>query len=261
MTLHPTAIIEDGAEIGEGVKVGPFAHIGPEVRLGPNVHISSHAVVTGRTEIGEGTEIGPFCVIGTPPQHNAHRGEPTRLIIGKRNRVREHVTMHTGTMLDQGVTSIGDDCLLMVGAHIAHDCVVGNHVTFANNATLAGHCRIGDHTFLGGLSAMHQFCRVGPYAILGGGGILRGDLIPYGSAKGNTATLEGLNIIGMKRRGLSRETIHRLRSAFRSLFAASGTLKERVAATEEAFGDIDEVQTILAFLKEEAKRPLCQPGA
>lgn len=259
MTIHPTAIIEDGAQLADDVSVGPYAHVGPNVSLAQGVKIHSHGSVTGYTTIGADTEIHPFAVIGAPPQHNAYKDEPTTLVVGERNQIREHVTMHTGTVQGRGETRVGNDCLFMVGAHVAHDCIVDDHVIMANNATLGGHIHIGEYVFLGGLCAIHQFCRIGAYAFLGGGGILTTDIIPYGSAFGNHARLEGLNIIGMKRRGLKRETIHSIRSAYRMLFAEEGTLKERLEDAKGLFSDIAEVMDIIEFMSVKADRPLCLP--
>lgn len=259
MSIHPTAIIEDGASIADDVTVGAYAQVGANVKLAAGVKLHPHAVVTGHTTVGAGTEIHPFAVIGAPPQHNGYKGEPTTLIIGERNQIREHVTMHTGTVQGHSETRVGSDCLFMVGAHVAHDCTVDDYVIMANNATLGGHIHIGAYVFLGGLCAIHQFCRVGPYAFLGGGGILTTDVIPYGSAFGNHARLEGLNIVGMKRRGMSREKIHAVRSAYRMLFAEEGTLKERLDDARKLFADVEEAMTIIDFMQADADRPLCLP--
>lgn len=259
MNIHPTAIVEDGASLADDVSVGAYAHLGPNVTLKAGVKVHSHAVVTGHTEVGAQTEIHPFAVIGAPPQHNGYNGEPTTLIVGARNQIREHVTMHTGTVQGRSETRVGDDCLFMVGAHVAHDCIVDDHVIMANNATLGGHIHIGEYVFLGGLCAIHQFCRVGAFAFLGGGGILTTDVIPYGSAFGNHARLEGLNIVGMKRRGMARETIHAIRSAYRMLFAEEGTLKERLEDATSLFAEVPEAMAIIEFMKASADRPLCLP--
>jgi UDP-N-acetylglucosamine acyltransferase len=259
MSIHPTAIVEDGAQIDPSVEIGAYAHIGPNVVLKEKVKIFSHASVTGHTTVGAETEIHPFAVIGAPPQHNGYKGEPTTLIIGERNKIREHVTMHTGTVQGHGETRVGNDCLFMVGAHVAHDCTVDDRVIMANNATLGGHIHIGESVFLGGLCAIHQFCRIGAFAFLGGGGILTTDIIPYGSAFGNHARLEGLNIVGMKRRGMKRETIHAIRSAYRMLFAEEGTLKERLEDATSLFSEVPEAMTIINFMKADADRPLCLP--
>ena len=259
MSIHPTAIVEDGAVVHPSVTIGAYAHIGANVELKENVRLHPHASVTGHTTIGAETEVHSFAVIGAPPQHNGYKGEPTTLIVGERNQIREHVTMHTGTVQGRGETRVGNDCLFMVGAHVAHDCIVDDRVIMANNATLGGHIHIGEHVFLGGLCAIHQFCRVGPFAFLGGGGILTTDVIPYGSAFGNHARLEGLNIVGMKRRGMKRETIHAIRSAYRMLFAEEGTLKERLEDATKLFNEVPEAMTIINFMKADADRPLCLP--
>lgn len=259
MSIHQTAIVEEGATLAEGVEIGPYAHVGANVRLGANVKVHAHVVIDGHTTVGADCVVYPFAVLGAPPQHNGYNGEPTTLMIGERNQIREHVTMHPGTVQGHGTTVVGDDGLFMVGAHVAHDCTVGDNVIMANNATLGGHIEIGSFVFLGGLCAIHQFCRVGPYSFLGGGGILTTDVIPYGSAFGNHASLEGLNIVGMKRRGLPRETIHRIRSAYRMLFAEEGTLKERLEDASRLFADSEEVMAIIDFMKAKADRPLCLP--
>ncbi|WOI52753.1 acyl-ACP--UDP-N-acetylglucosamine O-acyltransferase [Parvularcula sp. LCG005] len=260
MTIHPTAIVEDGAQVDPSAQIGPYAHVGPHATIGADVTLHAHTVVMGHTSIGARTAVFPFAVLGAPPQHLGYKDEPTTLVIGEGNLIREHVTMHPGTVQGHKTTVVGDNCLFMVGAHVAHDCTVGNNVIFANNATLGGHITIGDFVFLGGLCAIHQYCRVGPYSFLGGGGILTTDVIPYGSAFGNHAKLEGLNIVGMKRRGMSRETIHKIRAAYRMLFAEEGTLKERLEDATEIFKDTAEVMTIIDFMRADADRPLCLPA-
>lgn len=259
MSIHPTAIVEDGAQLHASVKVGPYAHVGGNVSLDEGVELHAHSMVMGHTSIGANTTVYPFAVLGAPPQHNGYAGEPTTLKIGANNQIREHVTMHPGTVQGRSATTVGDNCLFMVGAHVAHDCIVDDHVIMANNATLGGHIHIGSYVFLGGLCAIHQFCRVGPYAFLGGGGILTTDIIPYGSAFGNHARLEGLNIVGMKRRGMARETIHSIRAAYRLLFASEGTLKERLDDAAGLFSGVEEVMTIIDFMRAGADRPLCLP--
>jgi UDP-N-acetylglucosamine acyltransferase len=260
MSIHPTAIVEDGATVPGSVRIGPYAHVGAHVVLGEDVVLHPHAVVTGHTTIGARTEVHSFAVLGGPPQHNGYKGEPTTLTIGTDNKIREHVTMHPGTVQGRSETRVGSHGLFMVGAHVAHDCTVGDHVIMANNATLGGHIDIGDYVFLGGLCAIHQFCRVGAYAFLGGGGILTTDVIPYGSAFGNHARLEGLNIVGMKRRGMKREAIHSLRAAYRLLFAEEGTLRERLRDAAELFSETPEVMQVISFMRAEAERPLCLPA-
>ncbi|OYW27675.1 MAG: acyl-[acyl-carrier-protein]--UDP-N-acetylglucosamine O-acyltransferase [Caulobacter sp. 12-67-6] len=257
--IHPTALIAPGAELGADVEIGPFCTVGPKVRLGDGVRLISHVVLDGATSIGAGCTIYPFAVLGAPPQHLAHKGEDTRLEIGERNLIREHVTMQTGTVGGGGVTRVGSDSLYMVGAHVAHDCTVGNHVTFANNATLGGHVTVGDFVFMGGLCAVHQFSRIGRYAFVGGGGIVTKDVIPYGSVWGNHAHLEGLNLVGLKRRGFSREAINALRAAYRLLFADEGTFQERLEDVAEIHAGNVEVMEIVDFIRSDNNRPLCLP--
>jgi UDP-N-acetylglucosamine acyltransferase len=258
--IHPRAIVEDGAKIGEGVEIGPFVHVGPDVTLGDRVRLHPHAVVLGHTSIGEETEVMPFAVLGMPPQHLGHKGEVTTLSIGARNQIREHVTMHPGTVIGGGRTEVGDDGLFMVGSHVAHDCILGDHVIMANNATLGGHIQVGNHTFISGLTAIHQYARIGNYSFVGGGAIVAGDVIPYGSVFGNRAKLEGLNIVGMKRRGMPRRTIHALRAAYRLLFAPEGTLQERIDDVAQTYADTPEVMEIVKFMRTTEDRALCLPG-
>jgi UDP-N-acetylglucosamine acyltransferase len=257
--IHPTAIVSPGAELGVDVEIGPFCTVGPKVQVGAGSRLISHVVLDGTTSIGEACTIYPFAVLGAPPQHLAHKGEDTRLEIGDRNLIREHVTMQTGTVGGGGVTKVGSDSLYMVGAHVAHDCVVGDRVTFANNATLGGHVSVGDFVFMGGLSAVHQFTRIGRYAFVGGGGIVTKDIIPYGSVWGNHAHLEGLNLVGLKRRGFSRESINALRAAYRLLFADEGTFQERLDDVAETHAANPEVMEIVEFIRADANRPLCLP--
>ena len=257
--IHPTAIVDPGAQLGRDVEIGAFCTVGARVQLGDGVRLVSHVVVEGSTSIGTGTTVYPFAVLGGAPQHLAHKGEDTRLVIGERNTIREHVTMHTGTVGGGGVTTVGSDSLYMVGAHVAHDCVIGDRVTFANNATLGGHVVIGDFVFMGGLCAVHQFTRIGRYSFVGGGGVVTKDIIPYGSVWGNHAHLEGLNLVGLKRRGFSREAINALRAAYRLLFADEGTFQERLDDVVEAHAGTPEVMEIVDFIRAEANRPLCLP--
>jgi UDP-N-acetylglucosamine acyltransferase len=259
--IHPTAIVHGDARLGDNVEVGPYSTIGPHVVVGANTRLISHVVLEGHTEIGEDCLLHPFAYLGASPQHVAHKGEPTRLVVGARNVIREQVTMHTGTVLGGGVTRVGSDSLYMIAAHIAHDCQVGDGVTFANNATLAGHVRVGDYVFMGGLCAVHQFSRIGRHAFIGGGAIVTKDVIPYGSVWGNHAHLEGLNLVGLKRRGFSREMINDLRAAYRLLFADEGTFQERLADVSRVFSGSPEVGEIVDFIRADAERPLCQPHA
>ncbi len=256
--IHPTALIHPGAKIGAGVEIGPYCTIGEGAVVGRAVRLISHVVVEGLTEIGEHTVVHPFAVLGGPPQHLAHKGEPTRLVIGERNIIREHVTMHTGTAVGRGVTTVGSDGLFMVGSHVAHDCIVGDHVVFANNATLGGHVQVGDYVFMGGLSAVHQWSRIGRHAFIGGLAPVTKDVIPF-ALVGNDAHLEGMNLVGLKRRGFSRDTINDLRAAYRMLFAEEGTFQERLDDVARVFGGSTEVSEVVAFIRADANRPLCLP--
>ena len=257
--IHPTAIVEHGAEIGAGARIGPYCVIGPEVRLGDNCVLHSHVVVTAVTSIGADCQIYPFASLGHPPQHLQYGGEKNRLVIGERNIIREHVTMNPGTEPEERVTRVGSDSMYMIGAHVAHDCVVGNHVVFANNATIGGHCTVGDHVIIGGLAAVHQMCRIGRNAIVGGLSGVENDIIPYGMALGNRAQLGGLNIIGLKRRGFSREEIHTMRKAYQMLFADNGSFADRLEKVACAFADSAPVQEIVAFVRTPSVRKFCLP--
>lgn len=257
--VHPSAIVEDGAVLGADTVVGPFCVVGKDVTLGDGVELVSHVSLAGQTAVGEGTKIYPFASIGHPPQDLKFHGEQSRVVIGARNTIREQVTISPGTEGGGMVTSVGDDCLIMVGAHIAHDCHVGNHVILVNNATLAGHVSVGDHAILGGLSAVHQWVRIGAHSFLGGLSGLENDLIPYGSAIGDRARLGGLNIVGLKRRGFERERIHKLRAAYRMLFSEEGTLMERVADVAMMFADEPLVMQVVEFIREGGDRRVCMP--
>ncbi|MEZ5915609.1 MAG: acyl-ACP--UDP-N-acetylglucosamine O-acyltransferase [Parvularculaceae bacterium] len=259
MGIHPTAIVEDGARLGEGVSIGPFCRVGASVRLCDGVELKSHVIIDGRTEIGARTVIHPFAVIGGPPQHLDIAAEDTRVKIGAECIVREHASVNLGTPSGRGETVVGDKCFLMAGAHVAHDCIVGSNVIFANNATLGGHVAIGDHVFLGGLCAVHQFCRVGSYAFIGGCAAVPTDVIPYASATGNHAQLSGLNIIGMKRRGMSRAGIHDLRAAYRLLFSDGASFQERLESVASRYAQNEDVMRIVNFIKEDTRRPLMAP--
>ncbi len=257
--IHPTAIVEPGAEIGSDVSIGPYCHVGPEVELGDGVTLMFHAMAAGRTRIGEGTRIFPFASIGLEPQDRKYHGEPSMLVIGRNNTIREYVTMNPGTEGGGMVTRVGDNGLFMVGAHVAHDCQIGNNVVMSNNATLGGHVRVGDYVILGGLSAVHQYVRIGRHAMIGGMSGVEHDVIPYGSAFGERARLCGLNIIGCKRRGFSREDIHSLRTAYRLLFAQEGTMNERLDDVTEMFRENEFVMEIVDFIRSDSARAVCQP--
>jgi UDP-N-acetylglucosamine acyltransferase len=261
MTIDPTARVADGARIGDGVEVGPYCLVGPQVALERGVRLIAHASITGVTTIGEGTVVYPFCSLGTPPQSVHYRGGATRLVIGARCELREGVTMNTGTEAGGGVTHVGERCSLMVGSHVGHDCEVGNEVTLANNVVLGGHVSVGDHTFLGGHVAIHQFVRIGEGVMMAGMSAARDDIIPFGFALGQTGALVGLNIVGMRRRGVSRAEMHRVRRAYRSLFFVEGRLADRVDAVAREFHDDPLVGKIIAFIRAGGKRPLMRPRA
>ena len=225
--IHSSAIVEDGAVIGANSTVGPFSIIGPKVQVGSNVTIRSHVVVTGLTEIGDGTVIFPFAAIGEIPQDLKFKNEETRLTVGKRNRIREGVTMNTGTAGGGGLTRIGDDGLFMAGAHVAHDCQVGDRVIMVNNSALAGHCIVGDDAIIGGLSGVHQFVRIGRGAIIGAVTMVTKDVIPHGLVQAPRGVLDGLNLVGMKRRGVPREDITAMRAAYQMLAQGESTFQDR----------------------------------
>ncbi len=257
--IHPTAVVDGGARIGANVTVGPYSIVGAEVELADGVTVMSHVVVNGRTSIGANTKVYPFASIGLAPQDLKYKGEPSRLEIGCNNIIREHVTMHAGTEGGGMVTRVGNNCLFMVACHVAHDCQIGDHVIMVNNATLGGHVMVGDWAILGGLAAVHQFVRIGRHAMLGGLSGVEADVIPYGSVTGVRARLQGLNIVGLKRRGVSRDNIHVLRNAARLLFAQEGTLAERLEDVAELFHDNRAVMEIVDFIRAESQRSICQP--
>lgn len=226
--IDPTTQIADGARLADDVEIGPYCVVGPQVELRAGVRLVSHVNVTGVTVVGERTVVAPFASLGTPPQSVKYRGGPTRLVVGADCDIRESVTMNTGTEDDRGVTEVGDHCLLMVGSHVGHDCKVGNNVTFANNVVLGGHVTVGDFVNFGGMVAVRQFVRIGEGAMIVGMSGVRADVIPWGLAFGHLADLVGLNIIGMKRRGISRSEIHALRGAYEALFFGAGSDRKSV---------------------------------
>lgn len=258
--VHPTAVIESGAEIGAGCRIGAYCVIGPQVRLGPNVELKSHVAVDGATTIGEGTRIFPFASIGHVPQDLKFHGEPVTLEIGARNTIREHVTMNPGTESGGGVTRVGDGNLFMMATHVAHDCIIGNGVILANNATLAGHVVIGDGAILGGLCAVHQFVRIGRGAMIGGLAGVVADVIPWGSVVGERAHLAGLNLVGLKRRAAKREDIHGLRAAYAEMFAGEGSLQDRVRTAGDRHAGNPLVGEVVSFMTSESARSFTVPA-
>src|SRR5271163_2718361 len=259
MAIDATARVADGARISEGVEVGPYCVIGPQVELKSGVRLIAHVHVTGVTTVGEDSVVYPFSSLGTPPQSVHYRGGPTRLVIGAHCELRESVTMNTGTEDGGGITRVGERCTFMVGSHVGHDCTVGNDVTFANNVVLGGHVSVGDYTFLGGHVAIHQFVRIGEGVMMAGMSAARDDIIPFGFALGQTGALVGLNIVGLRRRGATKDELHRLRRAYRSLFFVEGRIAERIDAVAREFADDAMVGKIIAFIRAGGKRPLMRP--
>jgi UDP-N-acetylglucosamine acyltransferase len=258
--VHATAVVEPGAQLGEDVRIGPFCHVGGEVSLAVGVVLKSHAVVVGRTSIGARTQIFPFASIGHQPQDLKYKGEPSTLTVGSDCIIREGVTMNPGTQGGNMATVVGDHCAFLANSHVGHDCRVGNNVILSNNVMLAGHVTVGDFAILGGGAAVIQFSRVGNHSFIGGMSGLENDLIPFGMALGNRAQLSGLNIVGLQRRGFSRDDIHTLRRAYRLLFADEGTLVERLDDVEKEF-DHPAVKEIVDFIRAGGKRSLCVPHA
>jgi len=257
--VHNSAVVADGCVVGEGCVIGPFCCVGPDVVLGAKAHLKSHVVVTGHTEIGDETVVFPFATVGEIPQDLKFKGEETRLIIGKRNRIREGATLNTGTAGGGGVTKVGDDCLIMTGAHVAHDAIVGNNVVMANQVAIAGHCVIDDDVIIGGLSGIHQFVRVGRGAIIGAVTMVTNDVIPYGLVQSGRGELDGLNLVGLKRRGVEREDITALRAAYQMLAQGDGAFQERAARLADE-SDSEYVQEIVEFVLKTSGRSFLTPN-
>jgi UDP-N-acetylglucosamine acyltransferase len=260
MAIHQTAIIGKNVTLGTNVSVGPYSVIDGDVVIGDGTIIYSQVAIAGRTTIGKNCKIFPFASLGHVPQDLKFKGEKSELVIGDNVVIREHVTMNPGTEGGGMLTKVGNNCLFMVGAHVAHDCKVGDNVILANNATLAGHVEVGDHSIIGGLSAIHQFVRIGAHAIIGGMSGVEHDVIPFGSVMGERANLAGLNLVGLKRRGFDRDTIHSLRNVYKELFEdESGTLAERAEKIVRDYGKIKEVMEIIIFMNDKGSRSLCTP--
>lgn len=257
--IHPSAVIEAGAQVGPGCVIGPFCHVGSHVVLAEGVTLKSHVVITGDTHIGAHSTVFSFAVIGEIPQDLKFAGERTSLRIGARNRIREHVTMNTGTSGGGGVTRIGDDGLFMAGCHIAHDAQIGNRVIVVNGSAVAGHCIIADDVIIGGLSGIHQFVRIGKGAIIGALTMVTNDVIPYALVQGPRGVLDGLNLVGLKRKGVDRADITALRAAFQALKDGEGTFLDR-ARRLETESDSPFVQEMVAFILGETDRSFLTPG-
>lgn len=251
--IHPSAIIEDGAKIGNNVKIGPFSYVGSNVEIADEVELKSHVVVDGHTYIGQNTVIYPFASIGNHPQDLKYKGGKSLLWIGRNNVIREYVTIHPGN--DEGKeTIVGDNCLLMIGVHIAHDCNVGNNVIFANNATLAGHVIVEDNVVIGGLSAIHQFVRLGKNCMIGGATGIERDVPPFASASSDRAYIDGINLVGMKRRGFSKDEIISLQKAMRLIFSEENIFEENIKLAEKEYGQFESVKDVIRFMKSDSKR-------
>jgi UDP-N-acetylglucosamine acyltransferase len=257
--IHPSAIIEAGASIGDGVHVGPFCHVSGDAVIGDGVRLVGHVTVMGATTIGTNTTVYPQVVLGGPPQNQRHTGGRTTLTIGANCTIREFVTMHIGTDNARGATTVGDNCNFLAYSHVAHDCVVGNNVTLTNGATLGGHCEVGDNVGIGGLSAVHQFVRIGEGAFLAGGSMLVGDLIPYAIAMGNRAKLRGLNLVGLRRSGMSKAEIMTLRRAYKTIFDPAGPVSENIEFARTEFADSPRAMKIVDFIGARGKRHYAVP--
>lgn len=257
--IHPTAVIDPKADIHESCEIGAFCVIGSHVTLHENVVVKPHVMIDGHTTIGKGTQIFPFASIGGAPQDLKYRGEPSELIIGEHNMIREYVTMNPGTEDGGMKTVIGNNSLFMMSAHVAHDCKLGDHIVMANHATLAGHVTVGDHVWFGGLSAVLQFVRIGAYAVIGGMAGVENDVIPFGRVKGERGSLAGLNLVRMERMGLDKSQIKALQRAFNQMFGEEGTMEQRIETVAEDFGDNEYVRQIIEFARAKDKYPLCSP--
>jgi UDP-N-acetylglucosamine acyltransferase len=254
--IHPSALVDPAARLHPGVRIGPWCQVGPDVTLGENARLHAHVVIDGQTTIGAGAELFPFCTVGLPPQDLKYKGEPTRTEIGPRTQIREHCTIHRGTVTGTGVTRIGADCLLMAVTHVAHDCDIGDGVITANNVVMGGHVTIGENAVIGGAAALHQFVRIGRCAMVGGVSGVEADVIPFGSVLGNRARLVSLNVIGLKRRGFDAAQRHRLRAAFRRLFAGEGVFAARLAAIRAEYAQDPLVMEVVRFIDAPSKRGL-----
>lgn len=257
--IHNTAIIGDNVKLGNNVSVGAYSVINGNIEIGDNTIIHNHVNISGHTKIGKGNIIFPFASIGTAPQDLKYNNEVTYVEIGDNNKIREYVTINAGTVTGANVTELGNNCLLMVGAHVAHDCVIGNNVVIANNAAIAGHVIVGDFVVIGGNSAIHQFARIGTGAMIGGMSGIEGDVIPFGTAFGERASLQGLNLVGLKRRGMEKKAIATMMSAFKTLFEGEGKISNRLESLKKEYSGNIEVEQIIKFLETAEDRNICQP--
>lgn len=260
-SIHKTAIISNECKIGNNVNIGPYSVIGSGVIIGDDVEIKSHVIIEGNSIIGNGNIFYHFSSIGTPPQDLKYQGEISQLIIGDNNIIREHVTINPGTSGGGLITKIGNNCLFMVASHIAHDCILGNNIIMANNATLAGHVQIGDYAVIGGLSAVHQFVRIGKHAMIGGMAAIDSDIMPYAVATNDRASLDGINLIGLKRRGFSRESINAIKNIYNYIFfeGSDKTFSDRIEYIASIYENNEEANELLNFLKTNSDRAICRP--
>ena len=256
--IHQTAIIDSNAKIGNNVEIGPYCVIGSKVQISDNNKLYSHVNISGNTKVGEGNTFYPFCSIGNNPQDLKFNGEKNELVIGKNNKIREYVTIHPGTAGGGGKTTIGDNCLFMISSHIAHDCIIGNNVILANNVPIGGHAEIGDHVVIGGNSAVQQFTRIGKMAMIGGMTGVLNDVIPYGLSIGNRNHLQGLNLIGLRRKNISNKDILELSEAYKEIFKTD-KLSENLSKLNGSFQNNELVKDVVDFINKDKKRPICSP--
>ena len=256
--IHKTAIIDSKAKISTNVEIGPYATIGPNVEIGENTLIQSHVNITGNTTVGKGNKLYSFASIGSDPQDLKYKGEETTLLIGDNNTIREHVTINTGTVQGGGLTKIGNNNLIMIGAHIAHDCIIGNNIVMANNTAIAGHAEIEDFVIIGAKCGVQQFTRIGKRAMIGGmTGVLR-DVIPYGLSTGNRNYLNGINVVGLRRDKVSNKDILGLTDAYKEIFKTE-VLSENLKNLNGKYTDNPLVKDVLDFINKDKKRPICTP--
>ena len=256
--IHKTAIVDKKAKISAKAIIGPYSIIGPNVEIGEDIEIQSHVNITGNTIIGKNTKIFPFASVGTNPQDLKYRGEETKLEIGNNNIIREHVTINTGTEGGGGITKIGDNNLIMIGAHIAHDCMIGNNVVIANSAAIAGHAQISDGVIIGGNCGIQQFTRIGKMAMIGGMTAVSRDVIPYGLSFGNRNYLEGINLVGLRRKKVSNKEILALSEAYKEIFNTNSLFENLIKLSEELKKNIY-VKEVIDFINHDKKRPICTP--
>ncbi|MDI2090076.1 acyl-ACP--UDP-N-acetylglucosamine O-acyltransferase [Commensalibacter oyaizuii] len=262
--IHPSAIVSPGAQLGQGIVIGPWCMVGPNVVIEDGVRLVANVVVDGHTTLGKDSVYYPFVTIGLAPQDLKYKGEPTRCVIGSRTIVREQVTIHRGTEIGSGITYIGSDCLVMVNAHIAHDCHLGDRVIIVNNVVLGGHVHIDDDARIMGSAAIHQFVRIGRAALVGGVTGVESDVIPYGSVVGNRARLVGMHWVWLKRNGVKNTELHILRNVYRTLFPrdelSNNVFEDRLLIVKEKFGQNDRVQEIIKFIEQPSRRGLVKIG-